>query len=192
MSLYLKNAGCSRLYVTSYEAVEMKISKFTRNFTILITVTCSLVLLMPLFVAFVCLLSGDLRSDQLFWAFKAKYPFDRDTAVGFLTGVFIQLMAGWKFCAVFCGINTFYIGVCWYVEVCMNDIQTFFDDVESHLMTHHEHHLWESTMKKSVLRRILVDAVNFHLKILRYFFFSRKLQKKIFCHNILKIPYITI
>lgn len=79
------------------------------------------------------------------------------------------MIVGLKFCAIFCSINTFYIGVCWYIERSFSDIQTFFNEIDSYLMAQdHEHDENESIMAKFAVKRSLVEAINFHNKILKY------------------------
>lgn len=99
--------------------------------------------------------------------FPFSFPFDQKTPVGFLTGALIQLIVGLKFCFIFCAINTFYIGVCWYAETSFNNIQTFFDEIESHLMANDQDDYLGGGVTRFALRRSLVEAVDFHVRILR-------------------------
>lgn len=81
----------------------------------------------------------------------------------------MQSLAGWKFCASFCAINTFFIGVCWYVETCINDIQTIFNEIELHLMARDDcDENAETNLRKFAIRRSLLEAVEFHNRILEY------------------------
>lgn len=83
------------------------------------------------------------------------------------------MIVGLKFCAIFCSINTFYIGVCWYIESSFNDIQTFFNEIDSYLMAqsqnHDENEMIESVMAKYAVKRSLVEAIDFHNRILMYY-----------------------
>lgn len=90
-------------------------------------------------------------------------PFDQKSNVGFLICSLVELIVGWKFCAVFCSINTFYIGISWYVEICVDDLETIFHEIDSNLSAIDAGHRSEN----SVLRKSLLDAVDFHRRVLR-------------------------
>lgn len=76
----------------------------------------------------------------------------------------MQLFAGWKFCASFCAINTFFICVCWYIETFVDDMQTIFYEIELHLKTNNS----ANNLKIFAIRRALSEAVEFHVKIFEY------------------------
>lgn len=89
--------------------------------------------------------------------------------VGFLIAACLQLFGGWKFCMTFCSINTFYIGVCWYIETCINDIQTFFYDIKLQLMLlKNDNDADKSNLMEFAIRRSLIKAVTLHNRILEY------------------------
>ncbi|XP_055307137.1 uncharacterized protein LOC129571372 [Sitodiplosis mosellana] len=93
-------------------------------------------------------------------------PFDQKSVPGFLSGILVELIAGWKFSAVLCSINTFYIGVCWYVEACINDLQSIFDEIDAFLTANDGDENNDNGLTKFTLRRSLLEAVDFHKRIL--------------------------
>lgn len=98
----------------------------------------------------------------------------------------MQSLAGWKFCASFCAINTFFIGVCWYVETCINDIQTIFNEIELHLMARDDcDENTETNLRKFAIRRSLLEAVEFHNRILEYVALGIPTTKKLFYEKII-------
>lgn len=74
-----------------------------------------------------------------------------------------ELIAGWKFSAVLCAINTFYIAISWYVEVCIDDLQTIFHEIDTYLTDIDDN----GPLRSIELKRMLLEAVYFHRKIIR-------------------------
>lgn len=97
-----------------------------------------------------------------------SFPFDVSTISGFIVGNVVQIIACAKFAVTFCAFNAFYIGVSWYICVCIGDIKTIFDEIESHLASSDdEFDYLESNMTRFALKRSLLEAVELHNRIFR-------------------------
>lgn len=109
----------------------------------------------------------NLIHSHTFFHPKNSLPFDQKSWPGFFTGILIELIAGWKFSVVLCAIDTFYIGICWYVEACINDMQKIFNEIDAYIMENDGDENNDGHLTKFNLKRSLLEAVDFHKKILR-------------------------
>lgn len=171
----------------NYETTEKRISKFTKVFTITTFAICSIVLLRPFYTSLIMVLFGTFDPQNVSIPFRAtwvnkyytltklfqllisfslkRYPFNQTVPPGLFISAAIEIAAGYKFCAVFCAISTFYIGITWYIETCVNEIPTIYKKINKFLNSASRRYI-NSTAGRYFLKKHLLEIVQFHWKIL--------------------------
>lgn len=96
---------------------------------------------------------------------KKRYPFNQTIPPGLFISAAIEMAAGYKFCAVFSAISTFYVGIAWYIETCVNDIPSIYKKINEFLSCSQRTHI-NSTVGRYFLKKHLLEIVQFHWKIL--------------------------
>lgn len=107
---------------------------------------------------------------HLFFLYKFyifSNPFDQNADIGYAIALCIQIAAVWKFSAIFCSINTFYVGVCRYVDAAIDDLIKIFGKMDDVVLNQSAKKLkrWEIDL---LLKRYFIEVVEFHHKILRW------------------------
>lgn len=91
-------------------------------------------------------------------------PYER-THLGFALAYASQLIIGEKFCVIFCPINTFFIGTCWYIGTFFNDLKGIFRKIDKILLVKNKN--GKIIMNKGALVKAhLIEIIDFHNKIL--------------------------
>lgn len=57
-------------------------------------------------------------------------PYDQESTAGYFLTLTIQTIAVWKYSAVFCTINTFYVGVCRYTDSFIDDMKITLNEMD--------------------------------------------------------------
>lgn len=77
-----------------------------------------------------------------------------------------QILIGFKFCAIFCPINTFFMGTCWYIETFFVDLKGIFQKIDEIVLAKRRN--GKRLMNKDILIKIyLIEIIRFHNDVLR-------------------------
>lgn len=99
-----------------------------------------------------------------------RYPFNQTTSSGLFLASTFEMAAGYKFIVVFCAISTFYIGIAWYIETCIDDIHASYKQIDNLLASNEDRIIdfqIRSQMMRVSLKKIFFDIVQFHWRVLR-------------------------
>lgn len=88
-------------------------------------------------------------------------PFDETTRIGYALTMIVQLIGSWVICLIICNVNSFFYGVCWYIETMLSDMFTVFDDIDEYLDK------FKGRSNPIFIELRLKEAILFHTQILR-------------------------
>lgn len=83
-----------------------------------------------------------------------RMPFDEGTALGYGLTMINQLVGSWVICLIICNVNSFFFGICSYIETMLTDLFCMFDVIEEHLKKYVEYpsHYFIDVQLRNIIR----------------------------------------
>lgn len=92
-------------------------------------------------------------------------PFNDETIFGYTAAFLIQLIGSWVICAIICTVNSFFFGICWYIEALLFDLKSIFKQINN-CYEDGKHHM-RIKSKERVVNKYLNKFVKRHVDIIK-------------------------
>lgn len=90
-------------------------------------------------------------------------PYDQESTAGYFLTLTIQTFAVWKYSAVFCTINAFYVGVCRYTDSFIKDLKITLNEID---VLNKKRTPKNSNEITYAMKLKFIDAMQFHIEFL--------------------------
>lgn len=98
----------------------------------------------------------------IFFFSVRRMPIDIKTSVGYGLALATELIGMLAIGSVLCLVNTFFFGVCWYIEACLSDLESIFLNINVALSKQYP----QKVGVHQVTRSHLTEFIKFHLRII--------------------------